>query len=220
MGQKSSTPSRYRAPQLLLDKGIPCVIWAEDALAHHGVNTECFDLFLLVHNQMQAAECLAASGFIRVGSDGSYKHIPPLDEGVPRFVDPEYRQYYSFRDGNTESSVAVLSAKDWGYALPTDTVGLDAFPPLNALFDSLAHTWLGAPTAVVALHFLVHIGYLFEYVPAVRDPAFPQTLRPEHRPLYDSYVTTGLLGTERSQHRQRRDEILLQMDNFNHNTKG
>ena len=170
MGQKSSTPPRYRAPQLLLDKGIPCVIWAEDALAHYGVPTECFDLFLLVHDPTQAAKCLMAGGF-RVGSNDCYKDIPELDEDVPRFIDPAYRQISSL--SNIESCVALLSAQDWGYMLPSDTVGLSSFPPLNALFDSLVHTWLDAPTAIFALHFIVHIGYLLEYVPAIRDPALP-----------------------------------------------
>jgi len=205
MGQKSS---RYRAPQLLLDKGIPCVIWAEDALAHYGVPTVCFDLFLLVHDTAQAARCLTAGGF-RVGSNDRYKDIPGLHDDVPRFIDPAYRQYSVL--SNMESCVALLSAQDWGYMLPSDTVGLNSFPPLNTLFDSLVHTWLDAPTAIVALHFIVHIGYLFEYVPAIKNPAFRETIRPEHRPFYDSYVTNGIFGAERPQHRQRRNEILLQM---------
>ncbi|KAI9762268.1 MAG: hypothetical protein M1840_001447 [Geoglossum simile] len=89
MGQIFSKPSRYRAPQLLLDKGIPCVIWGEDALAHYGVPTGRFDLFLLVHDPTQAAECLTAAGFL-VGSNDRYKYLPQLHEGVPRFIDPTY----------------------------------------------------------------------------------------------------------------------------------
>ena len=209
MGQGSSTLPRYRAPQLLLDKGIPCVIWAEDALAHYGVPTECFDLFLLVHDPTQAAKCLKDGGFIRVGSNERYQRIPPLYEGVPRFVDPAYRQLSLLP--NMESCIALLSAQDRGYMLPSDTVGLNSFPPLNELLDSLAHAWLDAPTGYAALHFLVHVGYLFEYVPAIRNPAFRQTLRPEHRPFYDGYVAGRLLAVERPQYRQRRNEILLQM---------
>jgi hypothetical protein len=90
MGQKYSAPPRYRAPRLLLDKGLPCVIWAEDALAHYGVPTECFDLFLLVHDPTQAIQCLTDGGFIRVGSNERYERILPLYEGVPRLVDPAY----------------------------------------------------------------------------------------------------------------------------------
>ncbi|KAI9761280.1 MAG: hypothetical protein M1840_001983 [Geoglossum simile] len=209
MGQMFSTPSRYRAPQLLLDKGIPCVIWAEDALAHYGVPAVSFDLFLLVHDPTQAAKCLTGGGFIRMGSNERYKLIPPLYEGVLRFVDPANRELAL--PSNMESCIALLSAQDWGYILPSDTVGLNSFPPLNKLFDSLAHTWLDAPTSYTALHFFVHVGYLFEYVPAIRDPAFRQTLRPEHRPFYDSNVAGGLLAVDRPQHRQRRDEILLQL---------
>lgn len=80
---------------------------------------------------MQAAECLTAGGFIGVGSNGSYQDVPPLDENVPRFIDPAYRQCSVL--SNIESSVALLSAQDWGYTLPSDTVGLDSFPAQRAL---------------------------------------------------------------------------------------
>jgi len=83
---------------------IPCVIWAEDALAHYGVPTVCFDLFLLVHDSAQATKCLTDGGFVRVGLNKRYKDIPRLDEGVPRFVDPAYRQLSLLSD--IESCIA------------------------------------------------------------------------------------------------------------------
>ena len=218
MGQKSSTPSRYRAPQLLLDRGIPCVIWAEDALAHYGVKTALFNLFLLVHDPTQATSCLTAGGFIRVGPNEGYRHLPPLYEGVPHLIDPANREYSFIESASMESRITLLSAREWGHTLPDDTTGLSGFPPLNALFDSFAHSWLDAPTDTVALHFGVHIGYLFEYVPAIRNLAFRQTLRPEHHPFYDSYIAGELSAAGRSQQRQRRDEILLKMSECNHNT--
>jgi hypothetical protein len=64
-----------------------------------------------------------------------------------------------------------------------------------------------ASTGIVALHFLVHVGYLFEYDPAVRDPVFRQTLRPEHRPFNDSYISGRLVAAERLQHRQQRESF-------------
>ena len=112
----------------------------------------------------------------------------------------------------------MLSAREWGYTLPDETTGLSSFPPFNALFDSLAHSWLDGPTDTIALHFKVHVGYLFAYVPAIRNSAFRQTLRPEHRTFYDSYIAGELSAAERPRQRQRRDEILSKMSESNHNT--
>jgi hypothetical protein len=132
MGQKSSTPSRYRAPQLLLDRGIPCVIWAEDALAHFGVKTALFNLFLLVHDPTQAASCLTAGGFIRVGPNEGYRHLPPLYEGVPHLIDPANREYSFIESASMESRITLLSAREWGYTLPDDTTGSSTRTPCGS----------------------------------------------------------------------------------------
>jgi hypothetical protein len=133
-------------------------------------------------------------------------------------IDPVNREYSFIESANMESRITLLSAREWGYTLPDGTTGLSGFPPLNAVFDSLANSWLDAPTGRVALHFGVHVGYLFEYVPAVRNSAFRQTLRPEDRPFYDSYIAGELSAAGRPQQRQRRDEILSKMSECNHNT--
>jgi hypothetical protein len=62
---------RYEAPATLTSHGIPCVIWAEDALSHYGVPTVVFDPFLLVDDPEAAAECLCNAGYIRCQTLGS-----------------------------------------------------------------------------------------------------------------------------------------------------
>lgn len=49
---------RLEAPNTLLRHGIPCVVWAEDALWYYGVRTVCFDLHLIVEDSEAAAKCL------------------------------------------------------------------------------------------------------------------------------------------------------------------
>lgn len=45
------------------DHGVPCVVWFEDAIAHYGVPTVVFDLYILVPDISTAADVLAGAGW-------------------------------------------------------------------------------------------------------------------------------------------------------------
>jgi hypothetical protein len=76
---------RHIGPQTLLLKGVPCVIWAEDALHHYGVPTVVFDMFCLVEDEISAAQKLEETGFSRLPEDPVYSyHLPELVTGRPR----------------------------------------------------------------------------------------------------------------------------------------
>lgn len=47
---ETDEPYRYQACEVLISESLPCLIWGEDALGHHGVPTILFDVFLLVHD--------------------------------------------------------------------------------------------------------------------------------------------------------------------------
>lgn len=60
---------RYPACRLLKESGIPCYLWAEDALAYYGVPTVVFDVHIVVGDVKKAADALVERGW----------HPPPPD---------------------------------------------------------------------------------------------------------------------------------------------
>ena len=84
--RKTRLLRRYEAPTILISHGIPCAVWAEDALSHYGVPTVVFDLFLLVDDPEVAVECLRNAGYIRTPQNPRFANIPQLSEGLPRLI--------------------------------------------------------------------------------------------------------------------------------------
>lgn len=54
---------RYPACRLLKESGIPCYLWAEDALAYYGVPTVVFDVHIVVGDVKKAADALVERGW-------------------------------------------------------------------------------------------------------------------------------------------------------------
>ena len=56
---------RVEASRIIRTQGIPCVVWAEDALAHYGVPIVSFELFVLVADVDVDAgtQCLKDAGY-------------------------------------------------------------------------------------------------------------------------------------------------------------
>ena len=79
---------RLQACQALYLERLPCVIWGEDALAHHGVPTLVFDVFLLVHDPEKSAQALLQHGFERTAANPRFKRTLPLSTEAPRLAIP------------------------------------------------------------------------------------------------------------------------------------
>ena len=76
---------RHIGSQTLLLKGVPCVIWAEDALHHYGILTVVFDMFCLVEDEISAAQKLEEAGFSHLPQDPVYRYyLSELVNGRPR----------------------------------------------------------------------------------------------------------------------------------------
>ena len=204
------TSQRHEPCQILSNKGISCLVWFEDAIAHYGVPTVVFDLHLLVADLDEAVFALNAEGWTdKTEPDNRIGHF--LD-GTPstsyRRLDPPVLE----QDMAGATTTLLLAAKDWN--VPTDkllalsTVGFVS--PLCVLVDSLIASLLDAPVdTAVSNHLAVHTAYLYRYCAALKPQDFATQLRLEHRQFhYDALSKPGLgsIPFIREQ-RQIRDEI-------------
>src|SRR4051812_8728567 len=55
--------ARFQPCYSLLEAGIPCVVWCEDAVGYYGVPTVVFDLYVLVSDIDEAAKVLIQEGW-------------------------------------------------------------------------------------------------------------------------------------------------------------
>ncbi|KAL1963489.1 hypothetical protein VTN77DRAFT_8070 [Rasamsonia byssochlamydoides] len=212
---------RYAACRILKDSGIPCYIWAEDALSYYGVRTGLFDICIVVDDVKQAADVL-----IKREEGTSYLVEPQV---VRATVDP------------LNCVVALTASSDWNITLPD--VSSHAYchpqrddrwpfiPPLHDLLDSLIQRWLDArdePSAF-RMHLASFLGYLYDYVPILQLPEFSQYLRVEQ----DSTISmssrasaiqgnlSGSINENATKYRLvrkirgRKANVWLEVDNFN-----
>ena len=131
-------------PRTLIENGIPCIIWAEDALEYYGVPTSVFDLFCLVEDPELAAACLRSHGFTLLGESTrkGFQFMPELIRGRPRLTD---RPDQVHDEAETTAAVVLLPTSSWRYpveALSPDTSNL--FPNLSLLLQGLIDGWLDA----------------------------------------------------------------------------
>jgi len=196
---------RFEAPATLLRHGISCAVWAEDALWHYGARTVCFDLFLLVENPEEAAQCLESAGYSRALPNSRYRFIPELYV-LPRFRKGPLDDVEDIR----ATYIAFLRAKQCRYSLPPASTLKELVPPLPALIDSIIDAWLDATTTDYAIHLQTHLAYLCAAAsPRARDPLFINELKPEHRDFYLRSLSHTGIGAEREKWRRVRDSFLL-----------
>jgi hypothetical protein len=199
----SGMDPRFEAPATLLRHGISCAVWAEDALWHYGARTVCFDLFLLVENPEEAAQCLESAGYSRALPNPRYRFIPELHV-LPRFKKGPFDNVEDIR----ATYIAFLQAQQCCYSLPQASTLKDLVPPLPALIDSIIDAWLDATTTDYAVHLQAHLAYLRGGCPKARDPLFMNELKPEHRDFYLRSLSHIGIGAEREKWRRVRDSFL------------
>lgn len=206
--------SRYEACSLLQAHNIDCAIWFEDAIAHYGVPTVVFDLYLLVPDIEQAAESLQQHGWHdapRLERDTFHflQDSPTLRGPLHylRLVPPDW-------DDNTEQRTVLMPADAWDFTAHqlAQAVANSAkyYPPLPALLDSLIDAYLDAPRGSnLQGHIAVQCAYVYEYVAQVKQASFGDQLRPEHRQFHRDCLGEGALWTL-----PFRDHQLQVRDNF------
>ncbi|RDL42340.1 uncharacterized protein BP5553_02319 [Venustampulla echinocandica] len=192
---------RFQPCYLLRESKIPCVVWFEDAVAHYGVPTIVFDFYILVPDTDLAAEVLVKAGWTlakqkepRIGTatvDTSHRCLnPPTPDRdcLPTKWDGIGTRPLPSKEPPGPTTTILLPAANWNFPLPrfshSRTVSyLDFFPPLLGLLDALIGSLLDNPhpDSSLWLHIMLHIGYLYQYVPALKKRDFAEGLKYEHR---------------------------------------
>jgi hypothetical protein len=207
---------RYAACRLLKESGIPCYVWAEDALAYYGVPTVVFDIHIVVDEVRKATDALAERGW-HPPPPGFEARYSDVKEATYYLVEPQCKSVGPF-----DSVVALTSASAWDIKLPDittqknwhlrKTVRWPFIPPLHQLLDSLIERWLD--TSDTQNLFLGRIscflGYLYGNVPVLKRKDFADCLKPEHR-QYHFDVVAGVSYTRerfRIHSRRVRDSIV------------
>lgn len=185
-------PSRYRAYGILYNAGIPLCIWCEDALEHLGVPTATFCLYLVVPDarMQQAADHLVRAGYQKrelpfalneitqfsniYGPPQETPDRPPNVESEDDFVlDP--KDSIDSRD----PPVILLPDQEWFCELSGTVAEMqDCYPTLAQLLTALIYKWMAVEEQDerLLLHIAIHIEYIYEYLDAVRQPGFEESL--------------------------------------------
>lgn len=123
--------------RLLQHKGIACAVWFEDAIAHYGVPTILFDLYVLVSLPHVAAQILVAHGWTLLSRPAKVRNADVENMLVtlapPAATDKGTREKANM-DLSVPTTTVLLSAADWNFELPKDS---DKVPGISRLFPSL-----------------------------------------------------------------------------------
>ncbi|PVH73832.1 hypothetical protein DL98DRAFT_430557 [Cadophora sp. DSE1049] len=177
---------RYQPCYILRDNRIPCVMWCEDAIAHYGVPTVVFSLYLLVPNINQAAEALVQSGWHLEDTQMRPTWTPGI--GPPPLPSKE--------PPPGPTTTILLPASEWNYTFP-ETSHQNLIPSLPALLDGLIDKLLDDPLTESDFfnHLAMLILYLYDYSPDAKRRSFAEELKYDHRQFhYDrsSGMSSGL----------------------------
>jgi len=207
---------RFQPCYLLHESKIPCVVWFEDAIAHYGVPTVVFNLYILVPNIDEAAEVLVQKGWTlaeqeqaKVGNaivESAQHCLIPLkddsgkarsDTGMQSMEPPPPPS----KEPSGPTTTVVLPAADWNFTLPEhcqysfNGSPTTFFPSLPGLLDALIDSLLDAPfnNSMLQGHLACQISYLYLYA-AVKERSFAEHLKYEHRQYH--FDSLSVMTTE------------------------
>ncbi|TVY94369.1 hypothetical protein LAWI1_G000604 [Lachnellula willkommii] len=212
--------TRFQPCYILRDSNIPCVIWCEDALGYYGVPTVVFSFYILVPDIDEAAKVLVQRGWhledraqSKFGNDplrsAHHRLTPPIDAiqkpvWSPGMGPPPLPS----KTPPGPTTTILFPASEWNFTFPPTIQSF--LPPLSGLLDALIEKLLNDPlTNDIWNQLSLHVAYLYDYVPALKEKAFAEHLKYEHRQYhYDSLsgMSTGTLPFIRHE-REIRDAL-------------
>ena len=208
--------SRFQPCYLLFEAKIPCVVWCEDAVAHYGVPTIVFQLYVLVPDIDKAANILVLKGWsVDESAQTKFGNAPlktahhclsPMADSdrdaklvwTPGVGPPPLPS--NKRPGST--TTILLPAADWNFCIPKSNQhpynGYQAiiFPSLAELLDALIDKLLddSLTDSMFWGHLAVLIAYLYGYVPALREKSFAEKLKYDHPQFHFDYLSGMSIG--------------------------
>ncbi|KIH88727.1 hypothetical protein SPBR_07842 [Sporothrix brasiliensis 5110] len=224
------TMDRYAACHVLYQKGIPATCWFEDAVAHHGVPTARFDLFLLVEDMDTAAQVLLHDGWASAATRPNDKYAFYGDENCKPYRRME-------RPGLPGKHTFLLNAADWAFPVERlgkvdemegarlEVNGPPFFPSLPHLVDALIDSILDSKESNKTVdRLIVMLAYLYGYVKEMKKPSFAEQLAYDHRQFhYDTEAITEyslrFFAHERKVRQQIRDGTLVPYHDPWHNDR-
>jgi hypothetical protein len=203
-----SKPPRRQACHILREHGIPCVVWFEDAIAHYGVPTVVFDLYILVPDIETAADVLERAGWESVQQEKAMIGVAEVEYPQRRLLSTwEKKKHEAYlqkvqrplppghiHGPDTTDYTVLLRATDWNFCLPeTERPGNSIFPPLAGLVDALIDSMLDSSRDNFSLqrHLGGHLTSLYGCAPALKEKTFAEQLGYEHR-QYHFDVLAGM----------------------------
>jgi hypothetical protein len=209
---KNLRAPRHQPVHILRNCNVPCVVWFEDAIAHYGVPTVVFDLYVLVPDIDIAVQLLIQHGWTlvpqehgRIGNaevdSMQYRLALPFQDHLSRsHPQPSIPSFSDFRSPIT---TVLLPAADWNFNLEghgrdhVQSSYTDIFPPLAGLLDALIDSLLDCPFTNVILqsHLACQVACLYGHVPELQDQTFADNLIHEHRQYHFDVLSGMTNGT-------------------------
>ncbi|KAK3942810.1 hypothetical protein QBC46DRAFT_378891 [Diplogelasinospora grovesii] len=206
---------RYEPCAILQSKGIPCLIWFEDAIGQYGVPTVVFDLYLLVPDIDTAAGVLAENGWTKAGPPNEYHILTQCPFISHRRLDPPCKAETPIAPSDSPDmkppgpgTTILLPAADWN--VPIEKLGSDGIvPPLPVLVDALIESLLDAPHgSPLQRHVGTQIVYLYGHCSSLDSKEFADCLKFENRQFhYDARLKRNWSLPFKAIERSIRDEL-------------
>lgn len=208
-------PTRERSwpCQILRDRSIPFVIWGEDALAHHGVPTVGFHLYLLVRDLCQATETLLEHQWQLEDPNSTQFGNIKMTSDHRRLSAPVHSQRSSEL---FETALVLLPASDWKWQFGPDNLSYDNFPSLPALLDSLISRLLDISLDPMGEWRQVKllIAYLYSYVPDLKSRGFALLLNFDNRQFHYDSLSDMSTSTIQFVRHERKVRDAIRFGNF------
>lgn len=174
---------RLEPCRLLQQNKIACSVWFEDAIAHYGVPTVLFDLYIMVLDIDAAAKLLRQNG---------WSQAPPRDEDMFNFLGESTNTLRYSRlsppgmDQELGARTVLLPAHDWNLTVDQlcQSMNNKFYPLLSTLLDSLIGNLLDSTEGGLQCHLGVQLSYVYAHVPQVNHKAFLEQLSLQYRQFH------------------------------------
>jgi len=193
-------PERLQPCYLLRESDIPCVVWFEDAVRYYGVPVVLHALHVLVSDINEAAEVLVRKDWTLITQAPKKIGNAFVDTALHCLRPPNLKPVPppSNMKPLGPTTTILLPATDWNWTISerregsySGDIARTFFPPLPQLLDAMIDSELDVPPsdAMLRLHISCMIGYLHDYVPAVKTREFVEELRYDNRQYHLDWLS-------------------------------